>query len=168
MRAYATLGIDYCHRFLGYGGEEQYLHGHRGHLIIEVGGRVNKRTNFVQPCASIKHIAWDYLRNFNHATIMQEEDPLLPGIMGAYAKEGIRHGAPSNAAKGPAFKNHLVETYPECGLVVVKKMATCENLLEIFYSLLRSRLDIRKMTFTSGNDSVEAEPLGQPRDGRLG
>jgi 6-pyruvoyltetrahydropterin/6-carboxytetrahydropterin synthase len=33
---------------------------------------------------------------------------------------------------------------------VVKKVATCENLIELFHSLLKDKMNIKKMTFTSG------------------
>lgn len=156
MRSYTTLGIEYCHRFLGYEGEAQYLHGHHGQLTIEVEGGVDQRTGFVYPCNSIKRIAWNYLQNFDHATIMQREDPLLPHLLETYVKQGIRDGAPTNLTKGPAFENDLAKAYPECRLVVVKKVATCENLIEVFHSLMKDELNIKKMTFTSGmNAAVE-------------
>lgn len=156
MRSYTTLGIEYCHRFLGFAGEAQYLHGHHGQLTIEVEGGVNEKTGFVYPCNSIKRIAWDYLQNFDHATIMQQEDPLLPVLLETYVKQGIRNGAPTNTTMGPAFENELAKAYPECRLVVVKKVATCENLIEVFYSLMKDQLNIKKLTFTSGmNAAVE-------------
>jgi 6-pyruvoyltetrahydropterin/6-carboxytetrahydropterin synthase len=148
------LNIQYAHRFLGYEGEAQYLHGHSGLLTIEVDGGVNETTGFVYPCNSIKRIAWDYLKNFDHALIMQENDPLLPGILKAYEEQGIRDGAPTNVMLGLSFENELGKSYPECRLVVVKKVATCENLIELFYSLLKDKLDISKMTFASGDNAA--------------
>ncbi|MDR1690105.1 MAG: 6-carboxytetrahydropterin synthase [Clostridiales bacterium] len=148
------LNIQYAHRFLGYEGEAQYLHGHSGLLTIEVDGEVNETTGFVYPCNSIKRIAWDYLKNFDHALIMQEEDPLLPGILSAYAEQGIKDGAPTNVMLGLPFENELGKAYPQCRLVVVKKVATCENLIELFYSLLKDKLNISKMTFASGDNAA--------------
>lgn len=157
MRSMTKLNIQYAHRFLGYEGEAQYLHGHTGLLTIEVDGDVDAKTGFVYPCNSIKHIAWDVLKNFDHGLILQEEDPLLPGVLAAYVKQGIRDGAPSNTMVGPAFENSLAKAYPECRLVVVKKVATCENLIEVFHSLLKDKVNIKKMTFASGDNCASME-----------
>lgn len=156
-RSITKLSLQYAHRFLGYEGEAQYLHGHTGGLTIEVEGGVDARTGFVYPCNSIKRIAWDYLKNFDHAIILQKEDGLLPSILAAYEKQGIRNGAPTNTMLGLPFDTDLAKTYPECRLVVVKKVATCENLIEVFYSLLKDTLNIKKMTFTSGDNCASMD-----------
>ncbi|MGL4307618.1 MAG: 6-carboxytetrahydropterin synthase, partial [Cetobacterium sp.] len=152
MRSLTKLNIQYSHRFLNYEGEAQYLHGHSGNLVIEVEGEVDERTGFVSPCNGIKRVAWDYLKNFDHALILQENDPLLPGILKTYEEQGIRNGAPTNTMLGVEFENELAKSYPECRLVVVKKVATCENLIEVFYSLLKDKFNIKKMTFASGDN----------------
>ncbi|MCL1919461.1 MAG: 6-carboxytetrahydropterin synthase [Kiritimatiellaeota bacterium] len=157
MRSLTKLNIQYAHRFLNYEGEAQYLHGHSGALTIEVEGDVDARTGFVYPCNSIKRIAWDYLKNFDHGLILQQEDPLLPGVLEAYEKQGIRNGAPTNTMVGQPFDTDLAKAYPECRLVVVKKVATCENLIEVFYALLKDKLNIKKMTFASGDNCASIE-----------
>lgn len=139
---------------MGYDGEAQYLHGHTGRLTISVEGEVNESSGFVCPCNSIKRIAWDYLKGFDHALILQEKDPLLPGLLKTYEDQGIRNGAPSNTMLGLPFENELAKAYPECRLVVVKKVATCENLIEVFYSLLKDKINIKKMEFTSGDNAA--------------
>ncbi len=111
---------------------------------------MDKKTGFVFPCNSIKNTAWSLLKNFDHALILQEEDPLLPEILKVYEAQGIKDGAPTNTMKGPAFSTDLAKAYPECRLVVVKKVATCENLIEVFHDLLKDKYNITKMTFTSG------------------
>ena len=157
MRSLTKLNIQYAHRFLNYEGEAQYLHGHTGLLTIEVEGDVDDRTGFVYPCNSIKHIAWDYLKNFDHALILQREDPLLPEVLKVYEDQGIRDGAETNTMVGEAFETELAKAYPQCRLVVVKKVATCENLIEVFYDLLKDKLNIKKMTFASGDNCASAE-----------
>lgn len=157
MRSVTKLNIQYAHRFLGYEGEAEYLHGHSGFLTIEVEGDVDKRTGFVYPCNGIKSIAWDYLKNFDHALIMQENDPLLPKILEVYEKQGIKEGTKTNTNMGLPIENELAKTYPECRLVVVKKVATCENLIEVFYSLLKDKLNIKKMVFASGDNCASTE-----------
>jgi 6-pyruvoyltetrahydropterin/6-carboxytetrahydropterin synthase len=157
MVSFTTLGIEYAHRFLGYKGEAQYLHGHHGQLTIKVEGHVDEKTGFVTPCNDITRIAWDYLKNFDHALILQEEDPLLPAILDVYKTQGIKDGAADNTCKGLPIDTPLAKAYPECSLVVVKKVATCENLIEVFYDLLKDKLNIKKMTFTSGANGASAK-----------
>jgi 6-pyruvoyltetrahydropterin/6-carboxytetrahydropterin synthase len=154
LRSIARLNIQYAHRFLGYIGEAQYLHGHTGTLTIEVEGGVNTANGFVVACNSVKNHAWEYLVNFDHATILQEDDPLLPELLKVYEAQGIKAGSPFNTSTGPAFDTPLAKAYPQCRLVVVKKVATVENLLEVFYALLKDTLPIRKMTFTSGDNAA--------------
>ncbi len=157
MHSITKLNIQYAHRFLNYEGEAQYLHGHTGLLTIEVDGDVDGRTGFVYPCNSIKRIAWDYLKNFDHAMILQKEDPILPELLKVYETQGIRNGSDTNTMIGEPFDTALAKAYPECRLVVVEKVATCENLIEVFYSLLKDKLNIKKMTFASGDNCASAE-----------
>jgi 6-pyruvoyltetrahydropterin/6-carboxytetrahydropterin synthase len=156
MVSFTKISIQYAHRFLGYEGEAQYLHGHTGQLTIEVEGNVDTKTGFVAPCNGVKNLAWQYLVNFDHALILQENDPILPHILKVYEEQGIRNGAPSNTSVGVPIDTDLAKAYPECRLVVVKKVATCENLIELFYSLLKDKINIKKLTFTSGDNAASA------------
>ena len=81
MRSITTLDLQYAHRFYGFKGEAQYLHGHTGVLTIEVEDSVNAGVNMVFPCNEIQKTAWDVLKNFDHALILREDDPLLPAIL---------------------------------------------------------------------------------------
>lgn len=157
MRSITRLNMQYAHRFLGYEGEAQYLHGHQGNLVIEVEGSVNEENGFVVPCNDIKAVVWDYMKNFDHALILQENDPLLPSILGVYEEQGIKDGSPTNTTIGLPIDNELAKAYPECRLVVVKKVATCENLIEVFHYLLKDKLNIKKMTFASGDNCASIE-----------
>ena len=103
MRSITTFDLQYAHRFYGFQGEAQYLHGHTGVLTIEVEGTVNEGVNMVFPCNEIQKTAWDVLKNFDHALILREDDPLLPAILDVYEKQGIRTGHPRNTMKGAAF-----------------------------------------------------------------
>ena len=93
------LNVQYAHRFLGYEGEAQYLHGHTGTLTIEVEGDVNDKTGFVYPCNGIKKIVWasssavygiekDRKRRYGEwdAEIMDEDTALCPGSLYSYTK----------------------------------------------------------------------------------
>ena len=150
MRSITTLDLQYAHRFYGFKGEAQYLHGHTGVLTIEVEDTVEPGVNMVFPCNEIQKTAWEVLKNFDHALILREDDPLLPAILGVYEAQGIRGGAPTNKMKGPAFQTELATAYPECRLVVTKETMTVEGMIKIVYDLLKDKLNIVKLTFTSG------------------
>ncbi len=157
MRSITTLSLQYAHRFYGFRGEARYLHGHTGTLTLEVEDSVNPGVNMVFPCNEIQKIAWSVLKNFDHALILREDDPLLPAILQVYEEEGIRSGSPQNLMKGPAFRTKLAAAYPECRLVVTKETMTVEGMIKIVYDLLKDRLPIAKITFTSGVNAASQE-----------
>ena len=39
----------------------------------------------------IQKTAWDELKNFDHALVLREDDPLLPAILDVYEKQGIKN-----------------------------------------------------------------------------
>ena len=48
-------------------------------------------------------------------------------------------------------------TYPDCRLVVTKETMTVEGMIKIVYALLKDKLNIAKLTFTSGVNAASAE-----------
>jgi len=157
MRSITTFDIQYAHRFYRFRGEAQYLHGHTGILTIEVEDTIEPGVNMVFPCNEIQKTAWSLIKNFDHALILREDDPLLPAILGVYEKQGIKNGAPSNKMKGEAFKNELCTAYPDCRLVVTKETMTVEGMIKMVYELLKDKLNIAKITFTSGVNAASQE-----------
>ena len=157
MRSITTLELQYAHRFYGFKGEAQYLHGHTGVLTIEVEDTINEGVNMVFPCNEIQKTAWNVLKNFDHALILREDDPLLPAVLDVYEKQGIKDGHPHNQMTGPAFKTELATAYPDCRLVVTKETMTVEGMIKIVYELLKDKLNIAKLTFTSGVNAAYAE-----------
>ena len=59
--------------------------------------------------------------------------------------------------KGEAFKTELATAYPECRLVVTKETMTVEGMIKIVYELLKDKLNIVKLTFTSGVNAASEE-----------
>lgn len=157
MRSITTFDLQYAHRFYGFKGEAQYLHGHTGVLTIEVEDSVNEGVNMVFPCNEIQKTAWEVLKNFDHALILRQDDPLLPAVLQVYEAQGIKNGAPNNVMKGPAFQTDLATAYPDCRLVVTKETMTVEGMIKIVYDLLKDKLNIAKITFTSGVNAGSAE-----------
>jgi 6-pyruvoyltetrahydropterin/6-carboxytetrahydropterin synthase len=166
MRSITTLDLQYAHRFYGFKGEAQYLHGHTGILTIEVEDTVNMGVNMVFPCNEVKKTAWDMLKNFDHALILREDDPLLPAILGVYEAQGIKNGTPQNTMKGEAFKTDLAAAYPEARLVVTQETMTVEGMIKIVYDLLKDKLNIVKLTFTSGVNGASETYDPQPEKAR--
>lgn len=162
MRSMTTFDIQYAHRFPGFGGEAQYLHGHTGRLTIEVEDSVNPGVNMVFPCNEIRKTAWAVLQNFDHALILREDDPLLPAVLGVYEKQGIKNGHQQNTMKGEAFETALAKAYPDCRLVVTKESMTVEGMIKIVYDLLKDKLKIARICFTSGANAASQayEPYG--------
>lgn len=157
MRSITTFDIQYAHRFYRFQGEAQYLHGHTGVLTIEVEDTVEPGVNMVFPCNEIQKTAWNVIKNFDHALILREDDPLLPAILGVYEKQGIKNGHKLNTMKGEAFSNELCTAYPDCRLVVTKETMTVEGMIKMVYELLRDKLNIAKITFTSGVNAASCE-----------
>lgn len=135
MRSITTFDLQYAHRFYGFQGEAQYLHGHTGTLTIEVEDTVEEGVNMVYPCNEIQKVAWSLLKNFDHALVLREDDPLLPAILDVYEKQGIKNGHPQNKMKGEAFKTELATAYPDARLVVTKETMTVEGMIKIVYDL---------------------------------
>lgn len=162
MRSITKFDLQYAHRFYGFQGEAQYLHGHTGILTIEVEDSINEGVNMVYPCNEIQKVAWDVLKNFDHALILRQDDPLLPAILDVYEKTGLKNGHPQNRMKGEAFKTSLATAYPDARLVVTKETMTVEGMIKIVYELLKDKLNIAKLSFTSGVNaaSAEFEPIG--------
>lgn len=157
MRSITTLQIQYAHRFYGFRGEAQYLHGHTGILTIEVEDSINPGVNMVFPCNEIQKTAWAVLKNFDHALILREDDPLLPAILNVYQAQGILDGHPQNTMKGKAFRTELATAYPECRLVVTRDTMTVEGMINIVHELLKDQLRIAKLTFSSGVNAASQE-----------
>ena len=83
--------------------------------------------------------------------------PLLPVILEVYQAQGIRNGAPTNTMLGPAFQTPLATAHPECRLVVTKETMTVEGMIKIVYALLKDKLNIARITFTSGVNAASQE-----------
>ncbi len=56
MRSITTLDLQYAHRFYGFKGEAQYLHGHTGVLTLEVEDTVNPGVKWYSPATRFKKL----------------------------------------------------------------------------------------------------------------
>ena len=102
-------------------------------------------------------MGWSVGRTVGHGVGMSGDDPLLTAVLDVYEKQGISNGHPQNKMKGTAFKTELATAYPDCRLVVTKETLTVEGMIKIVYDLLKDKLNIAKITFTSGVNAASAE-----------
>ena len=147
-RSIVNLDFQYAHRFMNYPGEASYLHGHSGLLTLEIEGKPNKH-GYAHACKEALKTAWAVADNFHHATVFQEGDPLLELVLSGYEKTGMKGTTGRFGTPAKALKHKLVWSYPESRIAVTKKPSTCENFCEIFYELLKDKLNIKKITFRS-------------------
>ena len=56
--------------------------------------------------------------------------------------------------KGPAFQTELATAYPDCRLVITRETMTVEGMIKIVYELLKDKLNISKITFSSGDNAA--------------
>ncbi|MGL5001275.1 MAG: rubredoxin, partial [Cetobacterium sp.] len=56
-----------------------------------------------------------------------------------------------------AFKTELATAYPESRLVVTKETLTVEGMIKIVYDLLKDKLNIAKITFSSGVNAASQD-----------
>jgi len=152
-RSIAKWDFQYAHRFMNFTeGEAQFLHGHSGYIEIEIAGNVDARTGFAYPCKEAVKLIKEVSDNFHHSIIFQEGDPIIEHLLAGYEAAGIRNGASRVDAVRPKKLNHpLVRSHPECRVTITKKVTTCENFCEIFYELLKDKLNIKKITFRSSS-----------------
>lgn len=59
--------------------------------------------------------------------------------------------------KSKAFQTELATAYPDARLVVTQETMTVEGMIKIVYDLLKYKLNIDKITFTSDANAVSAE-----------
>ncbi|MCL2141117.1 MAG: 6-carboxytetrahydropterin synthase [Dehalococcoidia bacterium] len=135
---------------MNYPGEASYLHGHSGLLTLEIEGEPNEH-GYSYACKEALKLAWEVADNFHHATVFQEGDPLLELVLAGYEKTGMKGTTDRFGKPAKALKHQLVWSFPESRVAVTKKPSTCENFCEIFYELLKDKLNIKKVTFRSSS-----------------
>lgn len=59
--------------------------------------------------------------------------------------------------KGMVFKTELATAYPDCRVVGTKETMTVEGMIKIVHELLKDKLNIAKITFTSGVNAASEE-----------
>ena len=81
----------------------------------------------VFPVMKFKKLLGNVLKNFDHALILREDDPLLPAVLDVYEKQGIRNGAPQNQMKGAALQDRAGNSIPGLSSCGYKRNYDCRG-----------------------------------------
>ena len=95
MRSITTLDLQYAHRFYGFKGEAQYLHGHTGVLTIEVEDTVEPGVNMVFPCNEIKKNRLVSSEKFRSCPDSERGRPSSAGYSRCLRKTGNQKRSPA-------------------------------------------------------------------------
>ena len=94
------------------------------------------------------------MKNFDHALILREDDPVAARNSCRIRTAGYKGRRAAEYFDGRTVRCELATAYPECRLVVTKETLTVEGMIKIAYALLKDKLNIVKLTFTSGDNAA--------------
>ena len=87
MKLSVEFNFDAAHRILGHGGKCAWLHGHTYRLGVTVEARVLDRLGMVMDFDDLKTLVEKHLlERWDHATLLKEDDPLVPAILRVQAE----------------------------------------------------------------------------------
>ena len=71
------------------------------------------------------------LKNFDHALVLREDDPILPAILGSIrTARNSQRTPPESAERTKAFETELATAYPDARIVVTKETMTVEGMIK--------------------------------------
>ena len=71
-----SASFEYAHRLLGHPALCQYLHGHSGHALVEIRSNTLDEQGMVEDFSILKKAMCEVLDLWDHATLLQDKDPL--------------------------------------------------------------------------------------------
>ncbi len=82
MNLSVEFGFDAAHRILGHAGKCAWLHGHTYRLRVTVEAERLDRLGMVMDFDDLKALVEKHLLGrWDHATLLREDDPLVPAIV---------------------------------------------------------------------------------------
>jgi len=150
FRSIVKVEFQYAHRFKNYPGEASYLHGHSGHLTVEIEDELNEH-GYAYPVKEAQKLIWEVADNFHHGTIFQEGDPLIELVLKGYELNGQKDTTNRFGPPAKKLDHPLVKSYPESRIAISTGPSTCEWFCEVFYELLKDKLNIKKIEFRSSS-----------------
>lgn len=73
--------FEYAHRLLNHPALCQYLHGHSGNAEVEIMSKSLDGQGMVEDFSNLKNAMGRVLDNWDHATLLQSNDPLVSTFM---------------------------------------------------------------------------------------
>ncbi len=87
MKLSVEFSFDAAHRIMGHAGKCAWLHGHTYRLGVTVQAETLNRLGMVMDFDDLKALMEKYLLSrWDHATLLREDDPLVPAIIRVQAE----------------------------------------------------------------------------------
>jgi len=87
MKLSVEFSFDAAHRIMGHGGKCAWLHGHTYRLGVTVQAETLNRLGMVMDFDDLKALVEKrVLSRWDHATLLREDDPLVPAIIRVQAE----------------------------------------------------------------------------------
>ncbi|MBI1893468.1 MAG: 6-carboxytetrahydropterin synthase QueD, partial [Candidatus Rokubacteria bacterium] len=87
MKLSVEFSFDAAHRIMGHGGKCAWLHGHTYRLGVTVQAETLNRLGMVMDFDDLKALVEKHvLSRWDHATLLREDDPLVPAIIRVQAE----------------------------------------------------------------------------------
>ena len=106
--------FEYAHRLMHHEGNCRFLHGHSGEAEVEISTTVLDGQNMVVDFATLKQAMNSLLDRWDHATLLQKEDPLRASLELMGQRIFVFDGQPTAEAMSRALFNHLQSFFPGC------------------------------------------------------
>lgn len=117
------MTFEAAHRLLDYDGLCKYLHGHSYKVQISVCSEALDRNGFVIDFGELKMVANELLSNWDHATILQKGDPLIPVLQSLGQRVVVLNGPASAEFMAATISSYLTSKGINVSQVVVYETA---------------------------------------------
>lgn len=108
--------FEYAHRLLDHPGKCRFLHGHSGVAIVTVASDTLDGQGMVMDFKYLKQAMEKVLDQWDHATILQDGDPLVP-VLQALGQNVVVYKHPPTAE---CLSRTMLLELKQCGLDVSK------------------------------------------------
>ena len=89
MKVTKDFKVDYAHRLLEHPGKCHNLHGHTAKISITLEGVIDKISGMVMDFGDIKTLIEPIINVYDHAVVLNKEDPLVEALLKAFATDVI-------------------------------------------------------------------------------
>lgn len=118
-----SASFEYAHRLMGHPALCQYLHGHSGHALVEIKSNTLDEQGMVEDFSILKKAMNEVLDLWDHATLLQSNDPLRPLLELHGQRVFIFSDPPTAEVMARTLFSRLQEFFPDR----VKKVTISET-----------------------------------------